>query len=206
MNLHDKLKVYKFKVLELKDKFNVSESDDENFIHQLSNCFLQIIIVKNKNPKSIATDVRGLEDYIEGLPIYAYIENQNFDCLLNDENYTKSDEEIEMLKLINHPVYQQKLEFYERIQFNLPLDAQVQTDQKEMKEFTTQIENGREMQKPQRPRAKSFEKICYNKLEEFKTDAKKELVDSDSDNERIISKIVRIRRSKSLDFLSPDLK
>ena len=41
--LQDDLKVYKFKVLELKDRLNQSESDDDNFIRALSNTFYNFI-------------------------------------------------------------------------------------------------------------------------------------------------------------------
>ena len=41
--LQDDLKVYKFKVLELKDRINQSESDDDNFIRALSNTFYNFI-------------------------------------------------------------------------------------------------------------------------------------------------------------------
>ena len=109
------------------------------------------------------------------------------------------------MKILNHPVYLQKQEFYEQIQFSdLPQNVEMQTDQVETINFAVQIENGREKPKIDRSRIKSWDRRKYNKLDFSNSNNKN--FDSDSENDRINHKVLKLRKSKSFDFIALGLK
>ena len=109
--MKDDVEFYKYRLQEIKDKYQESSSDEEDNVKK---------VIQKYKPKDKQTDVNDLFEYINGVGIDEYVNQEEIDSDLQeiDDAYNK--------------VKQRKL----------PVTVEIQTDPPQNKNFCVQIENG----------------------------------------------------------------